>query len=176
MQRREWVTADKSAWGEGPWQQEPDKVQWSDEATGLPCLAVRSETMGHWCGYVGVAPGHPHYEVKWKDDRIDVSVHGGVTFTDACQPGEDEATGVCHIPDPGESDQVWWIGFDCIHAGDMAPKMQATLRLTAPLFTATMPGRIKEAFAHLWSDDTYKTLDYVTAECADLAGQLKAMA
>lgn len=58
-------TTDKSAWGPGPWQEEPDKVQWLDEASGLPCLAVRNEQYGNWCGYVGVSAGHPLYEVEY---------------------------------------------------------------------------------------------------------------
>jgi hypothetical protein len=34
-----------------------------DEATGLPCLAVRPnpEIMGNWCGYVGVDQSHPFF-------------------------------------------------------------------------------------------------------------------
>lgn len=60
METIEYRTADKTGWGAGPWQQEPDKRQWQDEATGLPCLAVRGPG-GHWCGYVGVAEGHPLY-------------------------------------------------------------------------------------------------------------------
>jgi hypothetical protein len=47
---REYRTIDKSAWGPGPWTDEPDKVQWTDTATGLPCLAKRNPRGGHWCG------------------------------------------------------------------------------------------------------------------------------
>ena len=49
MQRIEYRTIDKSQWGEGPWQDEPDKIQWQDEETGLPCLIVRGH-MGFLCG------------------------------------------------------------------------------------------------------------------------------
>ncbi len=41
MEKIEYRTVDKTGWGEGPWQSEPDKRQWQDEATGLPCLIVR---------------------------------------------------------------------------------------------------------------------------------------
>ena len=34
MEHKTWATVDKSAWGDGPWQDEPDKEQWPDEATG----------------------------------------------------------------------------------------------------------------------------------------------
>lgn len=56
METIEYRTADKSQWGEGPWTAEPDKRQWRDEATGLPCLIVRGPH-GAFCGYVGVAGG-----------------------------------------------------------------------------------------------------------------------
>jgi hypothetical protein len=59
METREYRFIDKSEWDRGPWDNEPDKVQWQDAATGLPCIARRSEAMGSWCGYVGVAEGHP---------------------------------------------------------------------------------------------------------------------
>jgi hypothetical protein len=43
MKAIEYLFLDKSEWGAGPWQIEPDKVQWQDNETGLPCL-VRSFT------------------------------------------------------------------------------------------------------------------------------------
>lgn len=61
---------DKSSWGDGPWQQEPDRAEWTHR--GLPCLAV----------------------------------HGGLTYSDRCHDD------ICHVPAPGEPDDVWWFGFD----------------------------------------------------------------
>lgn len=40
MQTIEYTTIDKSSWGNEPWQNEPDKKQWQDKATLLPCLVV----------------------------------------------------------------------------------------------------------------------------------------
>jgi hypothetical protein len=40
---------DKSWWPRGPWDDEPDKVQWPDEATGLPCMVKRGP-VGSFCG------------------------------------------------------------------------------------------------------------------------------
>src|SRR5690606_18441494 len=71
-----------STWGDGPWQDEPDKKQWQDEATGLPCLAVR-DPGGHWCGYVGVAPDHP-WHGKDYDSCGMLEAHGGITFASGC--------------------------------------------------------------------------------------------
>lgn len=60
METSEHRDVDKSGWGPGPWNDEPDKRQWQDEATGLPCLIVRGP-VGALCGYVGVPPDHPAY-------------------------------------------------------------------------------------------------------------------
>jgi hypothetical protein len=79
---------DKSTWGEGPWQQEPDKLQFCDEATQLPCLIVRASVSGSLCGYVGVTEGHPAFGLKY--DAVDVSVHGGLTFAGSCPARSDQ--------------------------------------------------------------------------------------
>lgn len=55
------VSYDKSTWGEGPWQTEPDRKEWRT-ATGLPGLIVRNRS-GALCGYVGVGPDHPWHGV-----------------------------------------------------------------------------------------------------------------
>lgn len=65
METKEYHDVDKSNWGPGSWQEEPDKVQWRDESTGLPCLVVRNSSGGNWCGYVGVGLNHPLYEVEY---------------------------------------------------------------------------------------------------------------
>lgn len=108
MQTIEERTIDKSDWQRGPWDSEPDKKQWRDEATGLPCLIVRHPTSGHLCGYVGVSKGHPLYE---KEDGA-VSVHGGITLATKC-----DGHRICHKVEPGEDDDVWWLGFDCLGIG-----------------------------------------------------------
>lgn len=155
---REYRTIDKSEWGDGPWQAEPDKVQWKDTATGLPCLAVRHRSSGHWCGYVGVAEGHPSFGRDYDD--VPADVHGGLTFASHCQEGpEAEAEGVCHIPDPGQPDRVWWLGFDCAHGGDLTPAHEARM--------AEYPG-----LRPFLRAGVYRDLEYVRGECAGLAKQL----
>ena len=142
---------DKTTWGDGPWQHEPDRAEW--EHAGLPCLAVRAG--GHWCGYAAVPPGHPWYGVPYSEyDTVNVDVHGGLTYSDACQGH------VCHVPKPGEPDDVWWFGFDCNHSGDYSPQMAVYARQQG----------------HDWYHDRteqYRTLDYVRAEVNRLAEQLK---
>jgi len=161
MKTLEWTTIDKSAWGPGAWQDEPDKRQWQDAATGLPCLMVRNQRTGNWCGYVGVPEGHPYYGKDY--DSVDVDVHGGLTFADKCADVKgDYARHICHLPEPGEPDAVWWLGFDCHHFMDFAPGMQA-------FNERAFPGN--PLFARDPSE-TYRTVAYVTRECEELARQL----
>jgi hypothetical protein len=154
---RTYTTVDKSGWGDGL-ADEPDKVQWIDEATGLDCLIHRGPT-GALCGYVGVPPGHPYYGRDYDD--VDVDVHGGLTYGRPCQEGHPEGEGVCHIPEPGRPKDVWWLGFDCAHAGDARPAHNAEF-----LSAVGRPRSIT------W--ETYRDIDYVRAETAHLAQQLVA--
>ena len=155
MEHKTWTTVDKTSWGQGPWSEEPDKEQYADEATGLPCL-IKRNTFGALCGYVGVSEGHPWFGKSYGD--IDAEVHGGLTYGDFCQEGDDEARTICHVPGPGEPDRVFWLGFDCGHAWDVSPGMDARYR----------------EFIHD-ADTTYKTVAYVKAECARLAQQAAAV-
>lgn len=165
MQTLEYTTQDKSTWGEGPWQSEPDKMQYKDEATGLPCLIVRNP-YGALCGYVGVTEGHPFFMKNGYD--FPLSVHGGITFTSLCRPGDDEAHGICHIPGPGEPDHVWWLGFDCSHFNDTCPGMEARMRTLG----VPMPDLSPFPLDHIYFSASYKTIEYVKAEIASLAHQL----
>src|SRR5437764_13906827 len=45
--------------GPGPWDGEPDKLQWIDCGTGYDCLIVRAVHHGRLCRYVGLPPSHP---------------------------------------------------------------------------------------------------------------------
>jgi hypothetical protein len=165
METREYRTADKSEWGEGPWQTEPDKIQWQDEATGLPCLIVRNTRVtGALCGYVGVAEGHPDFAKGYND--VEVEVHGGLTFAAFCTETDDESSHICHRPAPGEPDHVWWLGFDCSHSGDLSPAMEARYSKSALGSTRYGVG---------W-EETYKTIPYVKAEVTRLAEQLRSRA
>jgi hypothetical protein len=129
---------DKSTWPAGPWHNEPDRVEF--RAHGFACLLNRvAGHSGHWCGYVALPPGHPWRSVRDEQD-IPAHVHGGITYAGPCH-GE-----ICHVPAPGEPDDVVWIGFDCCHCDDQSPLDQ---RLGA----------------------TYRDVDYVRAQCESLALQ-----
>lgn len=161
---------DKRDWARGPWDDEPDKVQWRDEDTGMTCLIVRGPR-GALCGYVGVPVGHPWhgkedddcglyqpkpegYEEDWYPD-----VHGGLTYAASCGHGSNPAKGICHVPGPGEPDVIWWLGFDCAHAGDLT--------------NMAHPAHIRERWPD--RDDQYRDISYVRGEVRKLAAQAKAV-
>lgn len=171
-----WGPYTEGCWGEGPWNNEPDKAQWVDEATGLDCLAVRNMGGGFWCGYVGVPKGHPAYgkgynDVRMHDDEY-LGVHGGLTYSNTCA-GE-----ICHEPEPGRPDDVWWLGFDCAHAGDFSPQNNSYVG------HPTLGEFYKEPYDHFLAEKlsqvdllrpTYRTFEFVQEQCRHLAQQLKDM-
>lgn len=107
-------------------------------------------------------------------------MHGGITYADSCN----ENALICHVPQPGEADEVHWFGFDFAHGGDYAPKMNADLRTAVPdSFTARHPPYDHErAVAQrmqdrsvLWSADVYATEAVARREVERLAEQLAAV-
>jgi len=152
METKQYTTVDKSSWPAGEWQDEPDKMQWPDPDTGLPCLIVRGPS-GALCGYVGVSDQHPWHGREYSDDVVSADVHGGLTFSRACAHTTDESKHICHVPGPGEPDNVWWFGFDCAHSGDLCPEHER--RYGMPM-----------------GYETYKSFNYVKREVTKLARQL----
>lgn len=143
---------DKDSWGEGPWQNETDRLYWIDPSTSYPCL-IRRVPVGSLCGYVAVPPGHPAHGKS--AGEVDVTVHGGLTYASKCQ-GE-----ICHVPAEGASDDVWWLGFDCAHYGDLVPQTAAILR------SVRTDKRIR--------GEVYRDIDYVRQQVRSLAWQLRQM-
>jgi hypothetical protein len=192
---------DRSGWTPGPWDGEPDRIEWRD-AAGTPCLIVRND-MGALCGYAAVAPGHPWYQKEYGDcvygcaelkptplepigkspvpESIQkrhmsrkrfacaenyslhhtpealINVHGGLTYSGSCRGA------ICHVPQPGEPDPVWWFGFDCSHAWDVTPGMDAALRKAG--------SRLPDMGLR---DSVYRDAAYVRLEVERLAEQLRA--
>jgi hypothetical protein len=151
METKEWRDeVDRTGWGDGPWDGEPDRKQWQDPETGLPCLIVRQDRWGMWCGYVGVSPGHPYYEKSYGD--CDADVHGGLTYSDHC------FSRICH--ETANEDRVWWLGFDCHHGYDFAPG-----------FGLNLPPEMR----CIWPGARYRDQAYVEHQCKSLAAQLAAV-
>src|SRR5215471_8421807 len=141
----------KAEWGDGLWQGEDDRYEWRS-VHGLACLIVRGPG-GALCGYVGVPASHPWHGRSYQE--IDVSVHGGLTYSSGCQGH------ICHTPLEGEA-EVWWLGFDCAHCFDLAPAMAALLR------------QIGRGDDFLDPTQTYKPVEYVRGEVERLAEQVRA--
>lgn len=177
-------------WMRGPWDDEPDEEDWVDDYTGYRCAIVRNTRVtGTLCGYVGIPPEHPLHGKDWKHriklpeggksnfivdtklgpidlmmemfkdeehpDSLPFSlytrVHGGINYADA-----DE-----NYPSPNKG--LWWFGFDCGHAGDYAPRIDA---LTARLMGHELGPKYGEK---------YRDWAYVKAEVTGLAAQLKSL-
>jgi hypothetical protein len=161
MPAQELTVIDKSSWPDGPWKHEPDKVQWTDEATGLPCLIVRHPRFGHLCGYVGMPEGHPLHGTPYEEVHI-AQVHGGLTYSAHCVEEGSEPR-ICHTPAPGEPDNVWWLGFDASHCFDLSPGLRAmehALGLEPRPGPRYLPGEV------------YRDVQYIREECTYLARQL----
>lgn len=174
------TTIKKSDWGPGPWQEEPDRVEW--ESYGLPCLMVRDMNFGHWCGYAAVPLGHPLHGV-WYDQCTQgcppekyrlwacgnyehcpggfLTAHNGLVFSGFF----DDL--ICHTPKPGQPENVskrsaiyyWWFGFGCVSVWDMLPGIKDLMvKLARP--------------AILVSHQNYRDLAYVRNQVENLARQL----
>jgi len=152
------IAINKSKWGPGPWQDEPDRLEWKTEA-GFPALIIRQRRYGNLCGYVAVPPGHPWHG----KDPHEAEVHGGITHTGECSGG------ICHTLAPGEPDNVWWLGFDCAHAWDFQPGAHAA---DAELFK-DRPDLIRPEGPR--RGESYRGIAYVKRNCESLARQAVAL-
>lgn len=154
MQTKTSTLIDKSKWGDGPWQQEPDAVFWQDPATDLPCLIARGDYTGALCGYVGVPEGHPLYgKERFSKELKALDAHGGINFA-ACIKKTD-------FLGWDKYERYWFIGFDCAHAWDYNPAQEALLKEIMP------------SWDDLFRDSKiYRDIAYVTQLVDELALQL----
>lgn len=164
----------RESWGPGPWQDEPDLVEWRHES-GLPCLVVRGPT-GAWCGYVGVPGSHPWFGHEYGQHEGLDGAHGGLTFSGPC------GGHICHVARPGEPEHVWWFGFDCAHAFDLAPGLNVYRRRAREQFSPEgiallgLSENVAKLAAEVYPDsdpwEAYRDLAYVRGCVDELAHQL----
>lgn len=124
--------------------QEGNFEEWIDKETGYLCRILRPYNDGHLCGYVNVPDTHPMYNKDYSSSFYDgpfygIEVHGGLTYS-----GDMDVKG------------NWWIGFDCVHSGDLSPR-----------------DVLVYGFRSYHIDDVYQTKEYVKSEVTNLAKQLK---
>lgn len=121
-------------WPDGPWNKEPDRVQFEHE--GLPCLLIRNE-LGAWCGYVGVYIDSPLFGIC--DSEIELPSHCEVNSFESSVEREDKLWLELPLPEDVPIDvnnieeaidnhvrvplRVWFFGFDCCHYRDLVPGM-----------------------------------------------------
>lgn len=138
-----WNFIDKSTWKTGPWQQEPDRIEWVDDTTGLFCLILRKPS-GVLSGYVGVPKDHlfflkPHHLLRlW--------VHRGLSYCNLSQ-GDNE-TGIRYTPGLKDPGSLWWFGFSCDSEDDLFPSYRGSM-------------------------GEYRDIEYVTQEIASLIEQIE---
>lgn len=197
METIEYKTKDKSEWGHGEWQDEPDKVQWRDKATGLPCLIVRNHS-GAWCGYVGLDETHPLHGKGYND--VSVDVHGGLTFAGFCRShtADDYQKSLQRMEVSREEAKKYPVGAAARRLKEWSPVMndfdawkkqcEATYICHIPApgepervwwlgFDCSHLDDVSPAYDHKYEFDSeswYKDIGYVRSEVTKLAAQLKA--
>lgn len=118
-----------AAWGPGPWAAEPNRLTFIDEDTKLEIFLLRNH-FGAWCGYVEVPERCKLYKLDQTSQEVEeLSVHGGITYSGYKKEGK------------------YFLGFDCCHAGDLAPGLSI-------------------------GDGEYRTLEYAKAQAKNLALQI----
>lgn len=142
---------DKSAWNRGPWDSEPDMVNLYHEDSDLYCRIIRMESSGSLNGYVALHKGHRWYKKNYND--IDVSVHGGLTYSRLSEK-EDEGIEemMPNVLYEGYKGLTYWIGFDTSHYRDLSPGYYNF---------------------RLLQDGEYRDLGYIMNELTELCKQLK---
>lgn len=138
----------------GEWNSEPNRVQFVH--AGLDCLVIRNPSVLNWCGYVGVPKGNRFYGTD--DPECELDVHGGITYASPCHMH------ICHKPEDGRSDDVWWLGFDCGHFLDLLPTHTVIMKRAMEFRNLNQEER------RLWGE--YRNQAYVMAETRRLAEQI----
>lgn len=168
-------SVDRSSWGDGPWNNEPDELEWTDEITGLSCAIIRMPWNGALNGYVAVPPGHLLHgksysdRVKVPEGAMSRSINvaqdigyirlftASISVAEDMQKAELDLVLLCHgglTYAKAASDGAWWFGFDSQHCDDASPKDDRP-----------------------WaSDAVYRDLPYMKKQCERLAWQIKLLA
>ena len=151
------------------WLEETNIKKWMHK--GLHCLIIRHPDAGHLCGYVQIPKGHILYNHgyteylpqvlmrKWKKIRQgNVGKRGAIDIF--CQDRDhptcgfffDVHGGITLSGKPKGEQKGFWYGFDCGHSGDLSPFYE-----------------VSEEYKKY---NTYRNMDYVTAETERLAEQI----
>lgn len=159
MKRKEWLS-------------EPDLVEF--QYKDYQALIIRHPDFGHLCGFVVVPEGHPlHGSNDYIQDMKHLDVHGGITY------GKFQELDL--LEGNKKYKGTYLIGFDCAHTWDIQPyfdKRQALKDILDEYKKEIYDLLSKtEALTGIKTDDlydqeTYKNIDFVTAELKSLIDQL----
>jgi hypothetical protein len=149
-------------WGEGPWIEEPDGVEWKYK--GIQCFVKRND-FGALNGYCFVPKGHPFdqpmethecFGNKFSNMKgcfeLPIDVHGGITFGE--RTIDDRAV----------------IGFDCSHSMDIAPGMENSMKEAQRLLHEKIPNLPKLSSKIL--ERSYKDIQFVMGETERMVDQM----
>lgn len=125
-----------------PWVGEPDRRMWKTKV-GLLALVARHDLFGHLCGYVELPEGQTAFPASESYFEFDLECHGGLTFHGKLRA------------ELGGTEGADWLGFDCNHYWDIAPKPS-------------------EPFGNLLKRPgaQYRTFAYCEEQCESLARQI----
>lgn len=111
---------------------------------------------GYRCGYVSIPKDSVLYNKDYLDEPLcDFEVHGGLTYARECW----------YFPIESNS---YWIGFDCIHAGDGIDLERA---YEYGLISLEQK-QINMKYANLFKFEQVRNSDYVQNECKKLIDQI----
>lgn len=170
-----------------PWLTEPNELEWTDDATGYPCRMVRN-SMGAWCGYVGIPEGHPWFGKKYNDPvkvskavlerPLDVDKVGVFNLFLGDVDMEERTIAIALAVDvhgglnfAEEDDDRWWFGFDCGHAFDLSPGLRVSIEEARKAFG--FPDGLADQLTRAFDNQVYRDLPYVKEQVTSLAAQLK---
>jgi hypothetical protein len=156
---------------------------------GYKCVVILAD-MGHRCGYVGVGPANPLYNIDLSKDikspellqEIKSSKIGKRGIIDVfCWDGEKTRlsllfdvhggltySGSSNRYPTNQIDPLWWFGFDCAHAGDA--KDWDALHRFIPKEKYQATKEVYDMFPR--SSDMARSTNYVIDECKSLAEQI----
>lgn len=141
------MSIDRIHWGPGPWDGEPDELEWVTLVGYLGYLN-RGSLHGGLNGYVAIPRGHSLFGRNY-DELPPLKVHDGVSFSEPTPPGRK--------PEKG----LWWFGFSGATGLDFMPAMRARFRQLGHEFPKLLD-RV----------DRYRTVEFMRSEAERLAFQL----
>lgn len=140
----------------------PDRVLEEGAHFGYEWI-VTSNGRGFRCGYVKVPLGHPWHGQRDESELEDISVHGGLNFTEP-----DVAYGEF------SGDDGWWLGFHCAHEFYDLPDPECVSPEHRERFSSMYDADTLEILKRLNPKAITRDTGYVKGQCLQLCEQAAA--